>query len=102
MSDHRRSEPLTIRIGHDELVIRRRYETASILNDVLIALWFVAGSVMFFFESWVVAGTWCFLLGSIQLLIRPGIRLSRQLHLRRVRGTADARASAGTDTALDF
>jgi hypothetical protein len=102
MSDHRRPAPLTIRIGHDELVVRRRYEAASILNDVLIALWFVAGSVMFFFESWVVPGTWCFLIGSIQFLVRPALRLSRQLHLQRVRGDGSAPVSAGTESAQDY
>lgn len=73
-----------MRIGHEELVIRRRYEAASIVNDILIALWFIAGSIMFFSEALTTAGTWCFLAGSIELLIRPIIRLSRQLHLRRL------------------
>ena len=30
-------KPLTIVLGHDEILIRRRYETASIANDFLIA-----------------------------------------------------------------
>ncbi|MDT0377890.1 YrhK family protein [Streptomyces sp. DSM 42041] len=102
MSDQRRPSPLTIRIGHDELVVRRRYETASILNDVCIALWFVAGSVMFFYASWAVLGTWCFLLGSLQLLVRPGIRLTRQLHLQRVRGRRAQPVSAGAESAQDY
>lgn len=80
-----RSKPLVLRVGHDELVIRRRYETASIVNDILIALWFIAGSIMFFSESWTTTGTWCFLIGSVELLIRPFIRLGRQLHVQRVR-----------------
>jgi len=29
------------------------------------------------------AGTWLFLLGSIQLMVRPVIRLARRVHLRR-------------------
>ncbi|EST21147.1 hypothetical protein N566_27705 [Streptomycetaceae bacterium MP113-05] len=102
MSDHRRAAPLTIRIGHDELVVRRRYEAASILNDVLIALWFVAGSVMFFFVAWETPGTWCFLIGSIQFLIRPALRLSRQFHLRRVRGGGAESGSAVTEAWQDF
>nr|WP_300501474.1 YrhK family protein [uncultured Rhodococcus sp.] len=40
---------------------------------------------MFFGESTTTAGTWLFLAGSIELLIRPAIRLSRRLHIRRVR-----------------
>lgn len=93
---------MTIRVGHDELVIRRRYEAVSILNDVMIALWFVAGSVMFFSESWTTTGTWCFVFGSVQLLIRPVIRLSRLLHLQRVRGAAEKTLSGGTDAMQDY
>jgi hypothetical protein len=77
---------LTVRVGDDEFVIRRRYETLSIANDVLIALWFVAGSVLFFWESTARAATWLFLLGSIEFLVRPLIRLARRVHLQRAHG----------------
>lgn len=77
-----------IRIGHEELVIHRRYEFLSILNDVMMALWFLIGSIMFFYPSWVYAATWCFTIGSAQFLIRPMIRLSRSLHLKRVPASA--------------
>lgn len=85
-----------IRFGHEELVVRQRYEVASIVNDLLIAVWFVVGSVLFFFESTTVAGTWLFLLGSVQLLTRPVIRLRRRVHLRRLQPQAPA------ETARDF
>lgn len=76
--------PLTLTFGHEELIIRQRYEVASILNDILIAVWFTIGSVFFFFESLTFTGTVLFLLGSLQLLIRPLIRLRRRVHLKRV------------------
>ncbi|WP_239648723.1 YrhK family protein [Nocardiopsis chromatogenes] len=84
--------------GGEELIIRRRYEAASIANDVLIALWFTAGSIMFFSEAWTALGTWCFLAGSIELLLRPVIRLARMTRLRRLRGPA----SPPGDTSQDF
>lgn len=86
---------IELHIGHDELILRGRYEVLSILNDVLIALWFVIGSVLFFFETTTTAGTWLFLLGSIQLMIRPVIRLSRRIHLSRIGG-------ATAESARDF
>ncbi|GAA2336136.1 hypothetical protein GCM10009854_10060 [Saccharopolyspora halophila] len=91
-----RPEPVHLHIGREELVIRQRYEVLSIVNDLLIALWFVVGSVLFFWDSTVEAGTWLFLLGSVQLMIRPIIRLHRRVKLRRI--------SAGTpaETARDF
>ncbi|MFJ6697958.1 YrhK family protein [Streptomyces sp. NPDC091272] len=85
MADTGETTPLVIHLGKEELVVRRRYEAASIANDVLIALWFIAGSIMFFFERWTTTGTWCFLIGSIELLIRPAIRLARHVHLLKVR-----------------
>ncbi|WP_299569510.1 YrhK family protein [uncultured Williamsia sp.] len=81
---------LTIRIGHDELIVRQRWEVASIVNDILIAVWFVIGSILFFWASTTYAATWFFLVGSVQLMVRPGIRLSRRVHLTRIRGVAAA------------
>ncbi|WP_395820956.1 YrhK family protein [Curtobacterium flaccumfaciens] len=84
---------IALRVGHEELRIRGVYETISIINDVMVALWFIVGSVLFFSESTTTAGTWLFLIGSVQLLIRPVIRLSRRLHLGRV-GRGNAAESA--------
>ena len=85
---------LTIRSGPQELVIRRRYEAASIVNDVLIGLWFLIGSVFFFFDSLTRAGTVLFVIGSVEMLIRPVVRLARHLHLQRLhRGSAGVGAA---------
>lgn len=85
---------LTIRIGPQELVIRRRYEAGSIVNDVLIGLWFLIGSVFFFFDSLTRAGTVLFVIGSVEMLIRPVVRLARHLRLQRLhRGSAGVGAA---------
>ena len=84
-----------LHIGHDEIVLRRRYELLSIVNDILVAVWFIVGSVLFFHESTTTAGTWLFLVGSVELLIRPAIRLVRRVHIQRVGGV-------GAETARDF
>lgn len=34
-----------VHIGHDERVIRQRYEVISIINDLLIGTWFLIGSI---------------------------------------------------------
>jgi hypothetical protein len=82
-----KSGSLTLHIGKEELVVRQRYEAASIANDVLIAVWFLIGSIMFFSPDWTTTGTWCFVFGSVELMIRPALRLSRHLHLQKVRST---------------
>ena len=50
----------------------------------MTGIWVVIGSVLFFYDSLAYTGTWLFLLGSVQLLIRPTIRLTRQVHLQRL------------------
>ncbi|PSR58641.1 hypothetical protein C8258_30920 [Nocardia sp. MDA0666] len=91
---HERAErSVRFSIGDEVLIIDGRYETASIVNDVLIALWFTVGSALFFAESTQVAGTWMFLIGSIQFLIRPVIRLGRRIHLRRLGSDSGHRAA---------
>lgn len=82
---------------HDEVVLRQRYEVASILNDLLVAIWFIVGSVLFFSPATSTAGTWLFLIGSVQLAIRPAIRLSRRVHLTRHAGRAKARHESSDD-----
>jgi hypothetical protein len=41
---------LHLTFGRKLIEIRDRYETLTIANDVLIALCFVASSILFFFE----------------------------------------------------
>lgn len=69
-----------LRLGRHELLIRQRYEVVSIVNDVLIAVWFIAGSVLFLLNI-VLPGSWLFLAGSVELAARPMIRLVRHVHL---------------------
>ncbi|MQA13300.1 MAG: hypothetical protein GEV09_03760 [Pseudonocardiaceae bacterium] len=99
MTDSQGEAPLTVVLGHEELLIRQRYEVLSIVNDILIGVWFTVGSILFFFESTVTVGTWLFLLGSIELLIRPVIRLGRRVHVRRLPAR---RAGAPLESAQDF
>ncbi len=73
-------------LGREQLRISDRYEVAWILNDLLIAAFFIVGSILFFQESTSYAGTWLFLLGSIELAVRPLIRLARRVHLTRTPG----------------
>ncbi len=77
------SDSLVLHIGREELVIRKRYEMLSVVNDLLIGLWFLVGSFLFFSASTTRAGTWLFVLGSIEMLIRPAIRFVRGVHLGR-------------------
>lgn len=84
MQEPQTDNPLTIRLGNEELIIRRRYEVASIVNDFLIAIWFLIGSILFLFPEYEKAAAWLFVVGSFQFLIRPAIRLISHIHIKRV------------------
>lgn len=58
-----------------------RYEKLYTINDFVAALFFLVGSVMFFYSSLQEAATWCFTLGSINFMLRPTIKLVREYHL---------------------
>lgn len=84
MPDTRVDNPLTLHFGREELIIRRRYETLSIINDFLIAIWFLVGSILFLYPSMEKTAIWLFIIGSFQFLIRPTIRLTSHVHLKRL------------------
>lgn len=88
-SGHDPDPDLTLQLGHREVLIRDRYETASIVNDALIAIEFFIGSFYFFAQNHD-PGVWLFVLGSAQLAIRPAIRLSRRITLRRMQSRRPA------------
>lgn len=78
------AEDFSLTLGREQLVIRRRYQFISILNDFMIGVWFLIGSTFFLSSTLEDAGTWLFIVGSAQLVIRPVIRLSHHIHLRRL------------------
>jgi len=73
-----------IDFGSDHIIIERRYRALGALNDLFIAIWFLTGSILFFFDSLMTGGTWLFVVGSLQLLLRPAITLAELVHVRRV------------------
>lgn len=84
MADQDNDPPVQIDIGNEELVINNKYETLSIANDVLIGIFFFVGSILFYFkplEFWAIT---LFVLGSIDFLLRPIIRMARKFHLKRL------------------
>jgi hypothetical protein len=75
---------LNIDIGSRHIVVQRRYEAFGAFNDLLIAVWFLIGSFFFLNNALVDSGTWLFIVGSLQLLIKPLIKLTSLVHLGRL------------------
>lgn len=57
------------------------YKALYQLNDVILGLIFLIGSLLFFSSETVIAGTILFVIGSIQMTVRPLIALAHDLHL---------------------
>jgi hypothetical protein len=80
--------PATLRLGDQELVLRQRFEVASIANEILVALCFAVGSVAFYWEELFNLGVTLFVIGSVLIGIRPLMRFVRRTQLTRItRGT---------------
>jgi hypothetical protein len=61
--------------------IRKLYDWAAIANDVAIGSEFLTGSVLFISHKTYMLGVYLFIVASVQLLIKPGIQISRKLQL---------------------
>jgi hypothetical protein len=80
--------PATLQLGDQEIVLRQRFEVASIANELLVALCFTVGSVVFFWEELFNLGVTLFVVGSVLIGIHPLIRFVRRIQLTRItRGT---------------
>ncbi|RBO83316.1 YrhK family protein [Marinomonas aquiplantarum] len=84
MSESKQVNQFDIQLGQKHLIVQRRYEAIGALNDLLIGIWFLIGSFFFLSDALVEDGTWLFILGSAQLLIKPAIKLVSLLHIGRI------------------
>ncbi len=75
---------LELDFGQEHVVIQRRYEAVGAFNDFLIAIWFFVGSCLFLYDQWMHIGTWLFIVGSAQFLVKPTLKLISLIHVKRV------------------
>lgn len=90
MEDSKRKHEAVIHFGAEHIVIERRYRALGALNDLLIGVWFLIGSIFFFYDSLMTDGTWLFVAGSLQLLLRPVITLAELIHVKKAYGRSQA------------
>jgi len=79
-------EDLKIDIDYEKrrVTIHHRYEWLQIISDLLLGIWFLVGSIFFFFTDLMKAGTWLFVLGSTQMLIGPILRVAQKVHTKKI------------------
>ncbi|MCA1012301.1 YrhK family protein [Halobacillus halophilus] len=81
---HSKDQYVDIKMGEHDLFFKKSYEVLYTVNDFLLGLWFLIGSVCFYFEAAKTWGVSLFVLGSLQMLIRPTIRLVHRIHLKNI------------------
>lgn len=80
-------ETIDVDLQTHTVVIHERYEHLRILSDLLLGVWFLVGSVMFFYAHWTYWGTWLFVAGSVQMIIGPFIKIVQRVHLGKLMRT---------------
>lgn len=76
---------IDVQFGQHEITINERYEFFYNINDVLIALCFLIGIVLFLWKPLETYAIWMFIVGSALFLIRPMIQFIKRFHLKKVR-----------------
>ena len=62
--------------------IERNYKVLGLINDFMIGMEFLIGSIEFLPGHLNTIGVYLFILGSFQILLVPTIRISRDIHLK--------------------
>ncbi|WP_406944884.1 YrhK family protein [Halobacillus sp. SY10] len=75
-----------LHIGKHNIFFKKTYDIFYTINDVLIGVCFLIGSIFFYFEHLKNIGVTLFVLASILMLIRPTIRLVHHFHMKKVYG----------------
>ncbi|RCW77301.1 YrhK family protein [Saliterribacillus persicus] len=75
-------EYIDVKAGRFRLYLNKRYQVFSTINDMLIGILFVLGSILNFWSSLEMEGMIAYLLGSIFLVVRPVLRLINSATLR--------------------
>ncbi|RXJ86389.1 YrhK family protein [Arcobacter sp. CECT 8985] len=99
---YEKENELDVDIGNRHIVIQRRYEFLVAINDFFIALWFLIGSFFFLYDSLMKSGTWLFIVGSAQFLLKPLIKLISMVHVARVYNQQCEEKSTGNNKSYNY
>jgi hypothetical protein len=67
--------------SHETRKVYAAFELVYTCVDFGAAFCFIVGSVFFFYDSLMTAGTWLFLIGSVLFAVKPTLRLIREIKL---------------------
>ena len=85
MSDNMKNQnTYEVEVGKHILFFNKNYQYIFILNELLLGIEFTVASIFFLFSSTKTAGIIIFIIGSVQLLIRPILKILHAVSLRRI------------------
>ncbi|MBG9447160.1 YrhK family protein [Cytobacillus firmus] len=77
-------EDVHIEIGSYKMVIEKRYQAVSFVNDMLLGVLYLIGSILFLTDVSQTVSISFFLAGSIMMIIRAGLNLLKDLHINKI------------------
>ncbi|WP_066187960.1 MULTISPECIES: YrhK family protein [Gracilibacillus] len=80
---------LDLNLRNVQLRITSFYKFLYQINDLILGIIFLIGSFLFFSESTTFYGTILFVIGSVQMLIRPVISIVHDIHISKVKQQMD-------------
>ncbi|GKV65378.1 MULTISPECIES: YrhK family protein [Sporosarcina] len=73
-----------VKIGKYAIFFNKNYRYIFIINELILGIIFIVGSIFFLFESLKTAGIILFIVGSVQLFIRPALKILHATTLRNI------------------
>ncbi|MCM3394505.1 YrhK family protein [Cytobacillus oceanisediminis] len=80
-------EDVHIEIGAYEMIIEKRYRVVSFINDLLLGVLYFIGSILFLTDVSQAVSISFFIAGSIMMIIRAGLNILKDLHVKKITGT---------------
>ncbi|MCG1029076.1 YrhK family protein [Virgibacillus halodenitrificans] len=85
-SSQTRDEYVTGKMRQHTRFYKKIYQLLYTLNDFLLGLWFLIGSIFFYFEPLKTWGVTLFVIASLQFVLKPTIRLIHEIDAKRYYG----------------
>ncbi|WP_088006930.1 YrhK family protein [Indiicoccus explosivorum] len=86
MDIRKKQKSLQIDAGNHEIIIEQRYQVLSNLNNLLLGILFLIGSVLFLSKDHQTFAISFFIAGSFLMVVRAVMDIAKNTHLKRLRG----------------
>ena len=85
MNIKKKQEAVYIDTGNHEIIIEQRYQVLSNLNNLLLGILFLVGSILFLSKDLQTLAISFFIAGSLLMVVRAVLDIAKNTHLRRIR-----------------